>query len=93
MLLENSANNEVKRELLRIGSKYLYQTPFPTKPSIFKLHGHDYNHLICVDGFDHSWVFDEKKYGKAIMNLKICMKCDYGEIEVFPPLENRMVIQ
>jgi len=90
MLIEVPSYSECKLKLLQCGTSYLYQTPYPTTHVIFK--SHDYDRLICVDGLNHSFRLEEKRYGNALMITQICYICDYGEVEVFPPKQNRMVI-
>ena len=91
MLIEVPSYSKCKLELLQRGTSYLYEIPYPTTHAIFKLSGYD--RLICVDGLSHSFRLEEKRYGKALMITKICFICDYGEVEVFPPFENRKVIE
>jgi len=89
VLLEVPVYYEIKLKLLQRGTSYLYSTPYPTKPAIFRLLGYD--KMICVDGLNHSCRLEEKRYGKAIMITKICRICDYGEIEVFPPHQKEVL--
>ena len=87
MLFQVPSYYEVKQKLLERGTSYLYSNPFPTTHTIIKQRGID--QIICVDGLLHSCRLEEKRYGKAIMITKICKICDYGDVEVFPPNENR----
>ena len=86
----NPQVDEVKLKLLRRGTSYLYETPYPTIPALFVLHGYD--ELICGDGLKHSFRLAEKRYGDALMITRIC-DCGYGDVEIFPPKQNRMVIK
>ncbi len=89
MLLQVPIYYEIKQKLLERGTSYLYSNPFPTTHTRFK--SKDVDEIICVDGLRHSCRLEEKRYGKAVMITKICNICDYGEVEVFPPNENRKV--
>jgi len=99
MLIEVPSFSKVKQKLLERGASYLYQTPYPTTHRIISLQNCNdricdkmiCDELICVDGLKHSFRLEEKKYGDALMITQICFICDYGEVEVFPPKQNRMV--
>ena len=77
--------SDVKKELLFKGSEYLYT--LPTNPKIIEIKSDE----ECIDEF-HIFKTFEIRYGLALMILKICTICLHSENEVFPPIENRMVI-
>ena len=89
MLEQVPSYYETKQKLLQRGTSYLYSKPYPTIHSLFKLSGYD--QLICVDGLHHSFRLEETRYGNALMITMICFICDYGEVEDFPPKENRVI--
>ena len=91
MLLEYPTYDEIKLRLLQKGTSYLYSKPYPTKHTIFQMR--DCDEMVCVDGRVHFFRFEETRYGKAIMNTKICnmQGCNYSEVEVFPPHQNKKV--
>lgn len=88
MLKQVPSYYESKQKLLQHGTSYLYSNPYPTTPII--IYSNNVKQILCVDGLQHSWGLFEKRYGKALMIIKICKICDYGENEVFPPNENRV---
>ena len=79
--------DKVKQELIHMGTEYLYK--LKSEPRAFALKGAGRD----MKDSEHSWKVKELRFGKALMILRICEICSHGEIEVFPPLENRMVIQ
>ena len=79
--------DKVKQELIHMGTEYLYKLKKEPKTFALKGAGRD------MKDREHSWKVKELRFGKAMMILRICESCSHGEIEVFPPLENRMVIQ
>jgi hypothetical protein len=89
VLKQVPSHYEIKQKLLQRGTSYLYSNPYPTTPIIFKTCGYD--KLICIDGVNHVCKLKEYRYGKALMITKICVVCDFAEIEVFPPKENRVI--
>ena len=79
--------DDVRETLIREGSEYLYT--FPTQPHIFvdECKRDD----RCMDKI-HTLKSFEYRFGCALMIIRICTICLYGENEVFPPKQNRMVV-
>jgi len=76
---------DVKKKLLYKGSEYIYT--LPTNPKIIEIKSDE----ECIDKFHILKTF-EIRYGLSLIILRICTICLHGENEVFPPVENRMVI-
>ena len=86
MLFDKVYFDSIKQELLHKGTMHLYT--LPKLPKRFAIG----DSLEDCTG-EHEYKTQEHRYGKAIMITKICVICAYGQVEVFPPNENRMVIQ
>ena len=85
MMAQFFIHEEIKQKLLWSGTCYLYE--FPKTPKTFppKSVGDE-----CYNA-EHTMKFEEIRYGKALMITRICRICGHADIEVFPPIENRMV--
>ena len=88
MLEQQLSYSEIQLQLLQRGASYLNSTPFPIEPKTF---GRKCD-IECISFKYHILKTIEKQYGKAMMIMRICRICDYSEVEVFPPVENRTVI-
>jgi len=78
--------DDMKNKLFHKGSVYLYT--LPTNPKIFVIK----NDEECIDKYHILKTF-EIRFGYALFIVRICTFCYYGEVEVFPPNENRLVIE
>ena len=83
MSLEYENYDSILLKLRTRATAYLNSKPYPTSPKSYELKRNDVN-LICPENWHH-FKHDEKVYGKAVMNTKICLTCLFSQVEVFPP--------
>jgi len=82
-----SFKDETLLKLLHKGTEFLYK--LPEKHTTFVIKSKN-GFMSCIG--KHYWKIKEHRFGKAMMITKICEFCYFGEVEVFPPKQNRMVI-